>query len=206
MKGDSDKNKYYLELALLPILAALINTTIGNEYILALNGFISKPLIFGGGFWSDYMVGYRYFLLITPLLTAAIVAIILSRYTFISVFIGIFLGAIETVILSFLFLAFIPQLLGDITILAATLVYSKEIMLFIVFPVFPFSFAGGLIGAVIGDRYIFQETKKEKKEFKEEVDEWVDFLSERVKEKEDKSEEELSGRFKDGSRKEMIDN
>ncbi len=197
MMHKSEKSKYYLDMALAPILAALINTAIGNEYILSLNGFISKPLFSGGGFYSEYMLGYRYLLLITPFLTAAIVAIILSRYTFISSFIGIFLGAIETVILSFLFLTFIPQMLGNVTILAATLVYSKEIMLFIVFPVLPFSFAGGLIGAIIGDRFIFQETKKEKKEFKEEVDEWVDFLSQRVKEKEDESEEELRGRFED---------
>lgn len=203
MKIDIGLKRSTREIIFGSFLVALINTAVGNEYILAMNGYISKPILSGSGYYSEYMMGYRYLLLITPLLSAALLGAILTRHGFIKVFTGIFIAAIETIIFSFAFLTIFPQMIGDFALLVGPLIYSKEIILFVALPVFPFSFAGGLIGSILGDKFIFSESKEEKEEFKSEVDEWVEFLSNRVEEKERSSEEELSDRFDKDTTNEM---
>lgn len=189
-----NRSERYLYIFVLTLMTATINTSIGNTYILALKGYIPLPFYVGEDLASGPITNLIQMLIIVPLISSILVSLLLSRYDIKTTVMAAFAISIETVILSFLSLTFLPQILGDIQFLGYLVIFSRELVLFVYLPVFPLTLGGAVIGTIIGDRFIYEYSSEDEKRFKESMERWVDFLSEKVEERERESEEILKDR------------
>ncbi len=195
MMNITEKQTVSFKLIILPLMAALINTATGVIYILAIKGFIPPPIITGG----ESMAHYRFLLVVVPLLTSFIVCSILAEYEFMKTFIGGTAIIFETVILIFSFLIFIPQIIANVTFIGGLAIFAQDVMLFIVLPLAPTTFAGIFLGLVIGDRWMFTGHTPEEKVFRDEMEEWFSFLENVETNRRKESDEALSSRDIDNS-------
>lgn len=180
------------------LLVAFINTSIGNTYILSINGFIKPPFLSSGDFYGSYVMYYRMWLLIIPLFSSLILGIILFEETTGTTFFGAVSAVTLSLLFSFLVLTWIPQTLGTIEFIGTPMVWSRELVLFVYMPIVPTTFAGAFIGSYLGGQFLKGETERERRELRRKVKEWLNFLTMRARKKEIEDQAELKNRDIDG--------
>ncbi|MFO7991788.1 MAG: hypothetical protein R6U61_05795 [Thermoplasmata archaeon] len=180
------------------VLVAFINTSVGNTYILSINGFIKPPFLSSGDFYGSYVMYYRMWLLLIPLFSSLLLGMVLFEETAGTTFFGAISAAVITLVLSFLVLTWIPQMIGTIEFIGTSMVWSRELVLFVYMPTIPTTFGGAFIGSYLGGQFLPGETEGERRESMREIREWLNFLTIRARKKEREDEAELKNRDIDG--------
>ncbi len=188
----TEKQTVLLKMIILPLMAALVNTSVGVTYILATKGFIPPPSLLGSELSA--MANFRFLLVIVPLLSAMIVCAILAEHEFMNTFVGGLAIILESIILVFAFLLLIPQIIGNVAFVGGLAIFAQDVMLFVILPLAPTSFAGIFIGLVLGDRWMFTGHTAEDKVFREDMDDWFSFLENVESKRRKESDEALKSR------------
>lgn len=192
----TEKQWGWIKVSILPFMVAIVNTATAISYLLIKRGFLPPPSVELGLFTLD-VNNYRFLLVIVPMFSAIMVSSILAEHDFNITFIGGIAIILETILMTFAFLLLVPQLIGDVAFIGGISIFAKDVMLFVVLPLVPTTFAGIIIGLVLGDRWMFTGHTPEEIEYKDNMEEWFTFLERIEVERKRESDEALASRDMD---------